>query len=234
MRGRRVRIGVIVAAATILGAAAWWVIPGSPAAGQQAGCTLDPDQQPAEPLEMNTVLQGSLFKTVVMEKEIFICRNEAGAPERIHDVETFIEIIERITNNEIRLVQKRVEVATCVKDMVTGSVTCGVKDLQLPVATFEPLEGCSPESRFRMSDPVEMNTVAPVQGPIKTIKVEKEVFDCGPTVRDLYLFTEIHERQTTAGTNIRPFRKLFEGVVCFKIPAEATVDRCFQFVPKQL
>jgi hypothetical protein len=44
--------------------------------------------QPAQPLEMNTVVGGGVAKTVAMEKELFDCQDPAAGTTFSRDVET--------------------------------------------------------------------------------------------------------------------------------------------------
>lgn len=129
------------------GIAVWLIAPLALAACELADSPL----QPLEPLEMNTVSINGFFKTVAMEKEVFICQDPTR--NQIVDVETFIEIIEFLGST----VDRRVTVARCVKDLLLGTVSCGTNDL--PLGFLEnPLQGCSPSSNL-IIDPVEMNTV---------------------------------------------------------------------------
>ena len=188
--------------------------------------------QPAQPLELNTVVAGSLVKTVAMEKEVFDCRSfQSEQTTEIIDAETFVEVIERATGAEVEM---RVEVAECRKDFGaavggSGHVVCSSRDVPI-VDVTDPLALCQPKGLTQPTDPVEMNTVVmPTTRLVKTIKVEKEQFRC-PThvpgittspdeIGDLYVFTEIIERPTFVpglGTTLRPLVKRFEGIVCRK------------------
>ena len=192
------------------------------AAGQ--GCSLA-SQQPDEPLEMNTAVDGDLAKTVVQEKEIYVCEDSFGIAFRTVDLETFLEIVERAGANGTSVVERRAEVAECSKRFASagGTVSCRNNTLALGAPVAAPLSNCQPAAT-QLGDPVEMNTVGltPTSGArlIKTIKVDKEIFSCPNNVRaDLYVLTEIIERRitTSAGTpTYRPVQRRFEGVVCRK------------------
>ncbi|PYQ04799.1 MAG: hypothetical protein DMF83_17280 [Acidobacteria bacterium] len=230
--------------AAVLAAALWLLVPpafgGTADTPQEAGdpCRLA-QPQPASPLEMNTVTVDSLFKTVVMEKEVFVCANEPGAPASIRDVETFIEIVELATRDGARVVEKRVESATCDKNPSAAGVTVKCNRAAVPLGPpgNPAIPGTCTPSLQQPSDPVEMNTaVGPKDRLVKTIKVEKEVFDCdqGTVVGDLYLFTEIIEApsETARGLpTVRPIAKRFEGIVCFKSVSEGRLIGCRQVGP---
>jgi hypothetical protein len=233
---RKLRWAVALVPLLGFSAATWWLAP-SGVAGQQLACRLAaPPLQPAEPLEMNTVLQDGLFKTVVMEKEVFECTLDGQNFTQVRDVETFIEIVEQGGPKNVRVVEKRVEAATCIKDFAAGTVDCRARTIDLGTSVA-PLADCRvAQEATPPRDPVEMNTVAPPNGAIKTIKVEKEILDCstgtGPAIGDLYLFTEIIEARTETATGaptLRPTRKRFEGILCFKSAERAALIQCVQF-----
>jgi hypothetical protein len=226
---------VTLSSAAPLGAASPKAPDGNPAPGT---CQLArPPMQPANPLEMNTIARGDLFKTVAMEKEVFVCSNAAGAPTVIRDVETFIEIIERDRGVQV---EQRVEIATCDKDFESGNVRCGNQQLRLQ--TIEaPLKGCDPlaSEQLQPADPVEMNTVTTIgtdrKEYVKAIKVEKEILSCGNFLGDHYLFTEIIEMRTNIpGTHTltyRPALRRFFGVFCRKDTIKGAIVGCGKFRP---
>jgi hypothetical protein len=195
-----------------------------------------PPLQPEEPLEMNTVVVDRLFKTVVMEKEVFVCLDAEGAATQIVDLETFIEIVERAVPRKsggVRLVDKRVEVAKCVKDFVEGFVRCEPRKTR--VRTIDvPLEGCeiNLERPGTPRDPVVMTTDVAAKV-VKTVMVEKEVFNCGEMIGDLYLFTEIIEApdDRREPTTLKPVLKRFQGILCVKDPTIAEIRSCREFTP---
>lgn len=240
-------IGVLVIASMSLSSAAPLgaksaAVPQGP---QPGVCRLaDQPVQPQEPLELNTIARDGLFKTVAMEKEVFICNNQAGAPMIIRDVETFIEIVQR---DKGVIVEQRVEIATCNKDFETGNVSCGTKSLPL-TNVEQPLKGCNPQTLAQLQprDPVEMNTVTTIgtdgKEYVKTIKVEKEILACdaanGASIGDNYLFTEIIEmRGNIAGTHnqtYRPVLRQFLGFLCRKDVAKGTIVACRPYRPLPL
>jgi hypothetical protein len=233
----RIRAGWAIPTAGLILASAFVWLPNEGAVGQipTEQCTLaDPPLQPEEPLEMNTVVVGRLFKTVVMEKEVFVCLDPSGAPTQIADLETFIEIVERaVPRRGVRPVEERVEVAKCVKDFAEGIVRCEPGDRELTTIDL-PLEEClvDLERPGTPSDPVVMNTETS-RGIVKTVKVEKEVLTCGNLIGDLYMFTEIIEAPDNfrQPKTLRPIAKRFEGVLCLKDPVVAEIRECRQFIP---
>jgi hypothetical protein len=221
----------------VIAAALWLVVPlavGGGTKSTRAEAT-EPCQlvqpQPEHPLEANTVAVDALFKTVVMEKETFACSAEPTLPPtQLRDVETFIEIVEASTPNGVKVVDKRVESATCIKGRAPGGwvVRCSTAPIDLvPVESLTISGGCVP-SQEQPTDPVEMNTAVGEKGRVKTVTVEKELFTCGGVVVDVYLFTEIIEApsKSTAGATIRPIAKQFEGIVCFKNVQNAKLISC--------
>jgi len=239
---KKVRWAAALVLLTALGTTLWLVVPMASGGGAtHAKKQADPCQlarQPASPLEENTVTVDDLFKTIAMEKEVFVCSSAVGeAPTELRDVETFIEIIELATRDGVRVVEKRVESATCVKAIAPNGTTvkCFTRPVPLEPAGNPAIPGnCTPAPE-QPSDPVEMNTaVSPKDRFAKTVKVEKEVFTCGDLVADVYLFTEIIEAPSKTDTGlptVRPIAKQFEGIVCFKSIPEATVIGCRQIGP---
>jgi hypothetical protein len=247
-----VRRRAVLGAALFAGAALVWVVAhaaqgqastASPVVAQQQPVTCSSFFEPKQPLELNTVVSGRFVKSVAMEKEYIRClQGPSGIVVRVYDVELFIEIIERAWKGTVAPIEKRVELAICAKDVrpqrAAPKVTCSAKDV--PLQTFaDPFVGCGWVTK-QPSDPVEMNTVAlqsrafhsyfhSGEGLVKTIKVEKELFDCDGPVVDLFLFTEIVESETK-GT-IRPISKTFEAILCRKekaTPEAGPRVRCMQ------
>jgi hypothetical protein len=218
-RRRLLAGGVIVAAA--LGAVLAQLATGQTGPSPiPEGCQ-PKSPQPEAPLKLNTVVVANLAKTIAMEKEVFNCYDADGELAEIRDVETFIEVVERTGGRlGVETVTTVIEAATCSKDFKSGRVTCGTKDVPLG-ATTTPLAGCSPtrgtypfEPTEQPSHPVEMNTVVMTGEIVKTIKVEKEVLDCGGDIGDLYLFTKIVEDRR--GQRFVTLGKLFAGIICLK------------------
>jgi hypothetical protein len=180
---------------------------------------------------MNTVVsdprtsqfRDPLIKHVIMEKEIYDCVDPEGGMF-VRDVETFIEIIQRVQGGRTTTVEKRVEELICDKGNVGGGyrVRCSARDVPLLQGTDGV--NCNPtppQDRAQPKDPVEMNTVITSrQDTVKTFKVDKELLDCGsfdPRITGhLYLFSEIVEQRVAAGgaDNIRPTEKKFQAILC--------------------
>lgn len=195
-----------------------------------------PPLQPEEPLEMNSVAVRDLVKTIKMEKEVFLCGNvnpQGGVInfDTVRDVELFTEIVEFLSfNNQGDFVtthdfpvnpRKTFEVVICDK-LFAGTAAGGIRIAcnQFPVpANPVDLVNCQPEEQNAPRDPVAMNTVV-TRKFIKTIKAEKEIFDCGlpgtnkRVIVDVNLFTEIIEF-----LNGQVFKKLFEATICVKDPS---------------
>jgi len=136
--------GLVVASISLSSAAPLGAKNAKPVAAPEGGpntCRLaQAPMQPQLPLELNTIARNGLFKTVAMEKEVFICGSAAAPDSIIRDVETFIETVEL---NKGQQVEWRVEIATCNKNFTTGTVQCRTK--VLPLATIaNPLQGCNP------------------------------------------------------------------------------------------
>jgi hypothetical protein len=239
----------LIALAGLVGGSLMW--SGPVARGQQSvtPCSLADDAlQPDQPLELNHVALGTLVKTLAMEKEVFACLDREGRRiDRIRDVETFIEIVERAVQGSAGPTMRRAElslqVAQCTKDFVEGTVGCSMSK---PDRVIRRLDGdvldfrsCQPHASAHLQprDPVEMGTVPVDAQLVKTTKVEKEVLDCEGRIVDLYLFTDIVERrQLKPGPTVRPISWAFLGIACIKtVPGDGlgSVDTndCYKFDP---
>lgn len=155
------------------------------------GC-IQREQQPEDPISMNTVRNKSIVKTIHAEKQIFDCKLEQGSIPVIADVTIIAEIFENIDTKSI--IKKQAMVVTCVKETESVQVLeCNSEVISQSVAITR---NCVEEL---IAHPQEMNTVN--KGNIvKTIEAQKEVFRC--TLRteplelkkvDIVLFTEIWE-----------------------------------------
>lgn len=242
LRGRR-RLTVGVVVVTVLAAAALASTLVPRATGQAGpspipeGCQLKAPQ-PEAPLKLNVVVVGRLVKTIAMQKEVFDCFDGQSTIAQIKDVETFVETVARRTSNKkglLETIARRVEAITCTKNLRTGGVACRAEPVQLG-STSTPIAGCSPvhgsypfDPVEQPSHPVEMSSVVFGRGLVQTVKVEKEIFDCGGRIGDLYLFTEILE--AARGGTIRPVERRFSGLMCIKDPVRAVVVGCRLFTP---
>ena len=81
------------------------------------------NQQPAQPLVLNTEAIGpSAVKSVAMEKELFVCQHP-GAVSSIVDHETFVEIVEQKGHNQFFTQSRSVEQSICRKDFSAGTIS---------------------------------------------------------------------------------------------------------------
>jgi hypothetical protein len=239
-------LGIVVATTAlvwVVAQATWGEASSSASVPQQQPVQCSFFFEPEQPLELNSVATGRFVKSVAMEKEINRCTEATSRLlVRLYDVELYVEIIEQARNGTIKPVEKRVELAVCSKDVrpqrSAPRIRCRASDVPLK-AFDDPFIGCGLATK-QPTDPVEMNTVAvqrggfPIPLPtgrplIKTIKVEKELFDCDGPVVDLFLFTEIIESEVR--DSVRPISKTFEAILCRKDRATleaAPPVRCMQ------
>jgi hypothetical protein len=208
------------------------------------GCRLHAPQ-PEAPLKLNVVAARGVAKTIAMEKEVFDCYNERSTLQQIKDVETFIELVDHPASGKKQTAAGRkanpkpaptvsVTAVTCTKALANGRISCKTAAVPLGV-TSAPLAGCSPMHGTypfgpveQPSHPVEMSTVF-VRGLAKNVKVEKEVFDCGGRIGDVYVFTT--RTASLAGGAFGRAATRFFGVICLKDEAKALVAVCKLFAP---
>jgi hypothetical protein len=238
MRNTRKRRWVVLVSMAIVAGAVWATVSLADTGGSKADATLQAvsctptNPQPAQPLEMNTVVVAGVAKTVAMEKELFDCQDPATGSTFSRDVETFVELIERDVGTNINTVARRVLVAICDKSFSTGKVACRSSSPPLGAPVGNPLLNCRPLPATGVvrtpADPVEMNSVAMGEF-IKTIKLEKEVLACQNRIGDVYVFTEVIERRTTAASAYVPFATRFEGIMCLKNPQLGVIESCTRF-----
>jgi hypothetical protein len=213
------------------------------------GCQLV-SPQPEAPLKLNLVSLHNVAKTIVMEKEVFNCYDAQSTLTSVRDVQTFIEMIERGVPGKsfgkhgedhkspgVQPLGKMVQADTCIKDLKSGGVSCKSVNLPLGVTTT-PLARCRVTKGTypfpvvpQPTHPVEMSTVSLGGRLVKTVAVEKEVFDCGGQIGDLYLFTEVIELAN--GFAVRPVATQFEGVMCLKNESTAQLVSCKLFTPSR-
>jgi hypothetical protein len=201
------------------------------------GCQLR-SPQPEAPLKLNVAAVNNLAKTIAVETEVFSCFDAQSNLAQIKNVDTTIEITERGGTGAkptLTTVSKSIATDTCAKDLQTGRVSCKAEAMPLGV-TAAPLTNCRVTRGTYPFDPVqqpthpiEMSTVTLDDGFVKTVRVDKEVFDCSGRIGDVYLFTEVIE--ATQQTGFRSVRTQFEGVVCFKNETTALVTECKLFTP---
>jgi hypothetical protein len=201
------------------------------------GCQLR-SPQPEAPFKLNVVAVKNLAKTIAVETEVFSCFDAQSNLAQIKDVDTTIELIERGSTGAkptLTTVSKSIMAETCSKNLQTGRVSCKAETLPLGV-TETPLTKCQVtkgtypfDTVVQPTHPLEMNTVTLDDGLVKTVRVDKEVFDCSGRIGDVYLFTEVVEATNPSGFSLD--RTQFEGVVCFKNETTAKVSECKLFTP---
>jgi len=187
------------------------------------GCSISKDLQPADPIEMNSVVVRGFVKTIHTEKEVFICKSPPG----VIDLNIYTEIIENVqtrTSPKISFI-----VVSCSKTFDGTVLQCV---LQEPPKKL-PFLNCSLQVPS-VSFPIEMNTVVvndiiPPTIVAKTIDAEKEVFKCDlgrdgrPTkIKDVIIFTELYENFG----KLNPVTKNFVYANCIKNIFNATVIAC--------
>jgi hypothetical protein len=241
-RFRAVGFGVIVVLAAVTAVA---LVPrGTSAAGPSPspipeGCQLQVPQAEA-PLTLNVVAMKDLAKTIAGETETFNCFDAQSKLAQVKAVTTVVELTELAKTGHsagVSTIDKSVQAQTCTKNLNTGRVTCGTTGVALG-ATDTPLAKCGvtrgtyPFDQVQQpSHPVEMSTVT-VGDFVKTVRVEKEVFDCSGQIGDLYLFTEqVETPKTKKGVGFDSVSTTFDGVLCLKNEATAQVSSCKLFTP---
>src|SRR4051794_29698216 len=201
------------------------------------GCQLR-SPQPEAPLKLNVVAVRNLAKTIAVETEVFSCFDAQSNLAQIKNVDTAIEMTERGgtgANPTLTTVGKSIATDTCVKNLQTGGVSCKADAMPLGV-TATPLTNCRVtrgtypfDAVQQPTHPIEMSTVTLKDGFVKTVRLDKEVFDCSGRIGDVYLFTEVIE--ATGRSGFRRVGTQFEGVVCFKNETTAQVTECKLFTP---
>lgn len=237
----RFRFAILLPLLLVASGAVWFGAPQG-AAQPQLECTLMAPQ-PEHPLEMNTVVsdprtsqfRDPLFKHVIMEKELYECRDNVEARRFIRDHETFIEIIQKVQGGRTFSV-KRVEEIICDREFLEVAFSCSARDI--PLDPSPPNLTCNRESS-QPTDPVEMNTaITSRQDVVKTLKVDKEIVACMvggeiPARGHVYLFTEILEgRVGGVEDTIRPTEKKFQVIFCLFPPGGTTIQGCQHFIPR--
>jgi hypothetical protein len=236
------RVGVLVLAsalAVILVPLATGTSGPSPSPIPQ-GCQLR-SPQPEAPLKLNLVAVKRLAKVVVAEKEIFNCFDDQSTLARIKEVNTIIETTEQATlrgkTPSVATVATTVDAETCTEDLKTGRISCATSHVPL-AATSTPLAGCSPtkgtypfDAVQQPSHPTEMSSVSIASAFVKTVQVDKAVFDCAGRVGDLYLLSERVEA-VNGETGFRPLGATSTGVMCKKNETTAEVVGCALFGPR--
>ncbi len=180
------------------------------------------EEQPEDPISMNTVRNKNIAKTIHAEKQIFDCVLPQGNLPVIVDVTIIGEIFEDMDTKSI--IKKQAQVITCTKDKLDGTVLgC---DATTPTTNpTVPMRNCN---EFLVQHPQEMNTVN--KGNIvKTIESQKEVFLCNIGAGafkkvDIVLFTEIWENLSNLSSPI--IKVEFEAMRCVLNLGVAEVETC--------
>jgi hypothetical protein len=198
---------------------------GPPARGAQPPeqlCTWRAEDQPDAPLALNVVASGRVAKTIAMQKEIFACLPQVDAAGRqigAIDVETFVEFVQRAERRGIATIARRVRVAACRKRIVgveQAPIEIACETRRVPLGELPtPFPGCAFTGLPR--DPVVMDSARlRFRGSrfVKTVKLEKEIFDCTSHILDVFLFTEVVERRNKRG--FVTVATTFDAIACAK------------------
>jgi hypothetical protein len=196
----------------------------SPNIGIIFGCTSRPDisggSNPLDPIEMNTIVipaERPLVKTIHVEKEVFLCQQEAPPYRVIVDVSIYTEIVEDANRQEP--LQKSFEVVTCMKYFNGTVLGCASEqpptDLpNLPCENDDP----PPLPEF-LRFPIEMNSVVVANGTlVKTIMAETEVFHC----------PDPYSRAHSISKHVTLFTEKFE-MIDFTEPPQPTINKTNHF-----
>jgi hypothetical protein len=159
------------------------------------------NNQPEDPISMNTIRSGNIVKTIHAAKEIFSCFLDQGNLPVIVDVTTYIEIYENIDGREV--IETNAVATTCLKDQFTAAVI-DCESYDIPTSPVFVGSNCQEIGSEFITHPQEMNTVT--KGKLaKTVEAQKEVFLCqlnNDTFKkvDIVLFTETYEDLNTQTT----------------------------------
>ncbi len=137
-----------------------------------------PGPNPLDPIEMNTIVipfEFPLVKTIHLEKEVFLCQQEAAPYNVIVDVSIYTEIVENAIREEP--VQKSFEVVTCMKNFNGTILSCMSEQPPTNVPALPCVIEPAPRPEF-LHFPIEMNSVVVNSTIVKTIMAETEVFNC--------------------------------------------------------
>lgn len=196
------------------------------------GCQLR-SPQPDAPLRLNVIAVSNTVKTIAVDKEIFTCFDAQSQLASVKDVETVIEDVEvgdvkktpSITTTGVT-----VTATTCTKDLQAGRLGCSLKAVPLGV-TQTPLDKCTVtkgtypfDTIQQPGEPLDMATAVLADGLVKTVDAETEVFACSGQIGDLYVFHQNVE--LNKGNGFAPVSERFQGVMCLKDEATATVTSC--------
>lgn len=196
--------------------------------------TPGPGPNPLDPIEMNTIVipfEFPLVKTIHLEKEVFLCQQDAAPYNVIVDVSIYTEIVEDAIRQEP--VQKSFEVVTCMKNFNGTVLGCMSEQPPTNVPALPCVIEPAPRPEF-LQFPIEMNSVVVNATIVKTIMSETEVFNCPNPYSSSHnisklvtLFTEKFEKFN----DIEPQPRIdktnhFESAECVKNEISAEVLGC--------
>jgi hypothetical protein len=189
-----------------------------------SNCRLDSDRQPTVPIKMNSIVVfPGTVKTILVEKEVFLCQHQMQSTPLILDVSTYTETIENLGTNFTA--KNSFEVVTCAKKLDGNILACVTKE---PPALLPSLQ-CNEFIQSSSNLPIEMNTVI-TNGIVKTIEAEKEIFNCvlpsnnSTVFKEVTLFTEKFE--SFDGPVLYDKRTSFTFSTCIKNVANASLIGC--------
>jgi hypothetical protein len=147
--------------------------------------------EPMDSIDMNTVIVGSIVKTIHVEKEVINCISVELRTGIIIDLSIYTEVVEQFPSNKYVMPKISFDVVTCYK-FSNGSAILGC-ETYAPSTTL-PAKGFFTDcfKPLNVAFPIEMDTVVNSSRFVKTVEAEKEVFACG-NVADITIFTETFE-----------------------------------------
>ena len=203
-------------------------------------CEFDTNEQADDPLDMNTIRNKDVAKTIIAEKEFFECETVQGGIDILLDVTLIAEIFENMTTKSI--ISKQAHVITCAK--LEDGVALGC-DTYRPRTDFIPVSECDDDPKT-ITHPQEMNTVNK-GNTVKTIIAQKEIFYCSFEENvdvnfdapdsddkkvDQYFIEEIWENLSLLpGDTV--VQKNVESLRCWILLTDAFVESC-QFTSLQV
>jgi len=213
------------------------------------------------PLEVNVRTVANMFKTVIVEKELFNCNfvddaTDSTNPDTVREVTIVIESFEDSTGNLINSLRK-VEVIQCNKSLTKLQTICtfltptisddfGVAFADIVVGgDLTRVGSCS---SAQLDDPIAMDSATldssvKIQGKlltsstVKTVLVEKEILSClaAPSAGGPpvnRIFDYFTIEDIVHQLTPTPVRNTHYGfVICEKHPTFATVIECFVNLP---
>jgi hypothetical protein len=209
-------VAIVLTTLLVLTGALIFVQPIQKASAQQPGCSLS-QVQPADPVDMNTIIFKTIAKTIHVEKEVY--SNCRGIIPTVLDVSTYTELREDLSSFPNVVPKVSFEVIACSKNIAFGSPG-GCQ--QITPSTANAMPNASACKQVNIAFPIEMNTISSPNGIVKTVESEKEAFNCRVTgnvpqgfgsnaIKEVTIFTEIFE-DLIQGKII----KMSESTTCMK------------------